>query len=125
MTNRTKIILAIILAFCVYMVIRLVKGKKQNKEDQSSLFKSTMAGLMLKDCDGADGNTPLRHGDVSCEVKALQCHLNHYHGENLTKDGVFGDKTTAALYKHGYKIPVTVNEIGAPQSYNEIIACKY
>jgi N-acetylmuramoyl-L-alanine amidase len=61
----------------------------------------------------------LRRGDTGLVVKILQKLLNAY-GYNLKVDGIFGEKTEAAVKGFQKKYSLTVDGIAGPKTFDAL-----
>lgn len=100
-----NIVLVLILLGCIYAIWRLFKQAKN-----TPILKGAKSESNDLKCKGSLTMKELRLFDRSCEVKQLQCELNHYYNSNLITDGYLGYDTLKVMFKNGINVPITLNK---------------
>src|SRR5690554_1721238 len=97
--NQTRILIAIVIIALIFI---LYKKNKHSFVLSSAENPTKIARL--------NESKPLKKGVRGEEVVQLQTYLNTK-GENLTVDGIFGDKTAKAIQDHFGKEEVTLYDL--------------
>ena len=117
MKNSKKIILGTVIIGCIvaiYFIVKSDEPKPENKKITDKISKA-LSKITGKDESSlptkGNPNRQIKFNTRGQEVEYLQAYLNQKHNTGLSSDGVFGEKTYAALTQNGYKFPITITEL--------------